>query len=475
MIGDDMKKTKIICSIGPSCSNSKTLSELAIHGMDVARINFSHGDYEEKDRIVENILEARKLSGKEFGILWDTRGPEFRTGVVSDDRVILASGSTIKIIKKSVVGDQTKICVNHPEALKRIPVGSKIYIDDARMELKVLSHEKDGISCEVVSGGILFNNKSVTVPGINLGLPYVSKQDKKDIEYACRNDGEFIALSFVNSKDDVFDIRKVLKEYNREDLKIICKIESRLGVENIDEIIDVSDGVMVARGDLGAEIPSERLPIIQKQIIKKARNKGKICIVATEMLESMVDETRPKRSETSDVANAVLDGVDAVMLSVETAVGKFPVEACNAMKKICEVTEAHATFDYTDSEIITSDESFATSIAVVDASNRLNAKLICATTVSGLTPSIISNLKPNAVILALCPNDKVRRRLSLNWGVYTKITPFYNSTDEVLKENIKLAREFMELKKDDFVVVTGSYPSSGESHPTNLMKIEKIK
>ena len=470
-----MKKTKVICSVGPSCNDAKTLSEMAIHGMSVARINFSHGDYEEKDKIIENILEARKQSGKEFGILWDTRGPEFRTGTVTDDQVKLTSGTKIRIVKGSIVGDETKISVNHPEALKQIEVGSNIYIDNARMRLEVTSKEKDGITCKVMNGGILGNHKSISVPGVNLGLPYVSTQDKKDIEYACRNDGEFIALSFVNSKEDILSIKKILKEYNREDLKIICKIESKLGVENLDEILDVSDGVMVARGDLGTEIPSERLPIIQKQIIKKARNKGKIAIVATEMLESMIDATRPKRAETSDIANAVLDGVDAVMLSGETTVGKHPVETCSAMGRICEVTEDFATFDYIDDEKKLYDETSAIAVAVVDTANRLDAKLICASTISGDTAAEISNLKPNSYILALCPNDKVRRKLSLNWGVYTKTIPFYNSTDEVLIESVKSAKEFMNLKKDDIIITTGSFPSTGESHPTNLMKIEKIK
>lgn len=470
-----MKKTKIICSIGPSCYDSKTLSEMAIHGMSVARINFSHGDYEEKDKIIENILEARKISGKEFGILWDTRGPEFRTGSVVEDHVKLTSGEKIRIVKESILGDETKISVNHPEALKQIEVGTCIYIDDARMKLEVISREKDGITCKIINGGILGNHKSISVPGIKLGLPYVSTQDKKDIEYACRNDGEFIALSFVNSKEDVLSIKKILKEYNREDLKIICKIESKLGVENLDEILDVSDGVMVARGDLGTEIPSERLPIIQKQIIKKARMKGKIGIVATEMLESMIDAPRPKRAETSDIANAVLDGVDAVMLSGETTIGKHPVETCSAMGRICEVTEDYATFDYIDEDKRLYDETSAIAEAVVDTANRLQAKLICASTISGDTAAEISNLKPNSFILALCPNDKVRRKLSLNWGVYTKTIPFYNSTDEVLIESVNSAKEFMKLTKGDIIITTGSFPSTGESHPTNLMKIEKIK
>ena len=470
-----MKKTKIICSIGPASNDSKTLSEMAIHGMNVARINFSHGDYEQKDKIIENILEARKLSGKEFAILWDTRGPEFRCCTFKDDQVFLATDAKVKIVKDNVLGDENRFSVNHPEALKKIKNGSIIYLDDARLRLEVVSSDKEGINCRVLSGGLIGNNKSVSVPGIDLELPYVSKQDKKDIEYACRNDGEFLAISFVNSKNDVLEIKKILKEYNREDLRIICKIESKLGLENLDEILEVSDGVMVARGDLGTELPSERLPIIQKQIIKKARTAGKIGIVATEMLESMIEGSRPKRAETSDIANAVLDGADAVMLSGETAVGEHPVRTVSAMGRICSVTEEYATFDYIDEDKRLHDVTSAIAEAVVDTSNRLAAKLICASTISGDTACEISNLKPNAFILALCPSDKVRRKLSLNWGVYTKTIPFYNSTDEVLIESVNCAKEFMDLKKDDIVITTGSFPSTGESHPTNLMKIEKIK
>ena len=470
-----MKKTKIICSIGPSCNDAKVLSEMAIHGMNAARINFSHGTYADKDKMVENILEARKLAKKEIAILWDTRGPEFRTGSFKNDAAKLETDGTVKIVKGDVLGDNSTISVNHDEALKKINVGNTLLVDDGKMRLEVIGKHKDELECKVLVGGVLTNNKSISVPGVDLDLPYVSKQDKKDIEYACRNDGEFLAISFVSSKDNVLEIRKILKEYNREDLKVICKIESKLGLENLDEILEVCDGIMVARGDLGTEMPSEKLPILQKQIIKKARRAGKLAIVATEMLESMLDEVRPKRSETSDIANAVLDGTDAVMLSAETAIGDYPVRTVSAMGRICNVTEEYATFDYIDDNKALYDETSAIAEAVVDTSNRLHAKLICASTISGDTACEISNLKPDAYILALCPNSKVRRKLALNWGVYTKVVPFYNSTDEVLIESVKSAKEFMNLKKDDIIITTGSFPSTGESHPTNLMKIEKIK
>ena len=469
-----MKKTKIICSIGPASNDVDILTDMAIHGMNVARINFSHGDYEEKDKFLENIVKVRENTGKQVGILWDTRGPEFRTGKFENNKVELVSGDSIRIVKDEVLGNKERFSVNHPEALNNIEVDNFILLDNAKMKLIVVDKDEKGLTCNIIAGGELSDNKSINVPGVSLNLPYVSREDKKDIEYACRNDGEFLAISFVNSKNDVLEIKKILLEYDRPDIKIISKIESSIAIDNIDEILEVSDGVMIARGDLGVEIPSEKLPIVQKQIIKKARKLRKVAIVATEMLESMIDDIRPKRAETSDIANAVLDGTDAVMLSGETTIGHHPIDVCTAMGKICEVTEEYASFDYIDEEKKLNDITTAIAEGVVDAANRLGAKLICASTISGNTAQEISNLKPDTFILALCPNDKICRSLSLNWGVYTKIIPFYNSTDDILTESINMAKEFMNLEKDDIVITTGSFPNTGESNPTNLMKIERI-
>ena len=280
-----MKKTKIICSIGPASNDVDILTDMAIHGMNVARINFSHGDYEEKDKFLENIVKVRENTGKQVGILWDTRGPEFRTGKFENDKIDLVPGENIKIVKDEVIGNKDRFSVNHSEALNNIEVGNTILIDNGKMKLSVIDKDEKSVTCNVIAGGELSNNKSINVPGVS--LTYVSREDKKDIEYACRNDGEFLAISFVNSKNDVLEIRKILLEYDRPDIKIISKIESSIAIDNIDEILEVSDGVMIARGDLGTEIPSEKLPIVQKQIIKKARKLRKIAIVATEMLESM--------------------------------------------------------------------------------------------------------------------------------------------------------------------------------------------
>ena len=469
-----MKKTKIICSIGPMSVNPDVMEKMVYAGMNVARINFSHATIEERNKVIESVEEVRNRTGRNIAILWDTRGPEFRSGKLENGPIELVSGRTIRIVKDDILGTQEKISVNHPEALNSLSVGDIIFLENAKMKLSVISCESDGVTCAIIDGGTLGECKSISVPGIKLDIPYVSELDREDIKYACLHGGDYIATSFVSSAEDVIEIKNILKSYGREDLQIICKIESDLGIKNLESILEVSDGIMVARGDLGTEIPSEKLPIVQKKMIKTCREMGKVAIVATEMLETMMENSRPKRAETSDIANAVLDGTDAVMLSGETTVGKHPVETVEAMARICEVTEQYADFDYLK-QYRSTDVPTAICESVVDSANHLNAKLICASTISGATARIISNLKPNAIILGLCPNAKVGRSLALNWGVYPVILPICESTDEVLTESINKARQFMDLDKGDIVITTGSFPNTGIATPTNLMKIEEIK
>ena len=469
-----MKKTKIICSIGPMSVNPDVMEKMVYAGMNVARINFSHATIEERNRVIESVEEVRNRTGRNIAILWDTRGPEFRSGKLENGPIELVSGRTIRIVKDDILGTKEKISVNHPEALNSLSVGDIIFLENAKMKLSVISTESDGVTCAIIDGGTLGECKSISVPGIKLDIPYVSELDREDIKYACLHGGDYIATSFVSSAEDVIEIKNILKSYGREDLQIICKIESDLGIKNLESILEVSDGIMVARGDLGTEIPSEKLPIVQKNMIKTCREMGKVSIVATEMLETMMENSRPKRAETSDIANAVLDGTDAVMLSGETTVGKHPVETVEAMARICEVTEQYADFDYLK-QYRSTDVPTAICESVVDSANHLNAKLICASTISGTTARIISNLKPNAIILGLCPNAKVGRSLALNWGVYPVILPICESTDEILTESINKARQFMDLDKGDIVITTGSFPNTGIATPTNLMKIEEIK
>ncbi len=471
-----MKKTKIVCSIGPASNQPDVMEKMVLAGMNVARINFTHATLEERKMATDSVREVRKRTGKSVAILWDTKGPEFRSGVLENDSIELIPGKIIRIVKEDVLGNQDRFTVNHPEALDSLNVGDVILLENAKMKMEVISKEEDGVTCKVILGGTLGNRKSLSVPGIKLNIPYVSDLDREDIKYACEHGGEFLAISFVSSKEDVLEIKEILKEYGREDLQIICKIESDLGIKNLEEILEVSAGVMVARGDLGTEIQSERLPIVQKDMIKTCRRMGKIAIVATEMLETMMENSRPKRAETSDIANAVLDGTDAVMLSGETTVGKHPIETVAAMANICEVTEQYAKFNYVyKREHTNCNVPTAICESVVETANHLNAKLICASTISGTTARVISNLKPNALILGLCPDEKTGRRLALNWGVYPVTMPIFNSTDEILTESINKAKEAMDLDKGDIVVTTGSFPNIGIAQPTNLMKIEEIK
>ena len=469
-----MKKTKIICSIGPASTNPDVMEKMVNVGMNVARINFSHATLEEKQAVVASVKEVRKRTGANVGILYDTKGPEFRNGMLENDEITLVEGNTIRVVKENVLGNSERFSVNHPQAIDSLQVGNVILLENGLMKMEVISCEEDGVTCKIINGGILGNKKSLSVPGVHLDIPFISDVDREDIIYACKNDGDFLALSFVSTEKDVLEVREILKQNNREDLKIISKIESTTGIDNIDSIISVSDGIMVARGDLGVEAEMEDLPILQKMIIKKCREQGKVAVVATEMLESMKKSSRPTRAEVSDVANAVLDGTDAVMLSGETTVGKFPVETVSYMANICEHTEKNAdfrrNFDYKKKIGLTQ----TISTCVVESAEMLNSKLIVAATVSGFTARKISNLKPTCPILAACPDDRVCRSLALNFGVYTSHVPVLGTTDEVIDEAVKKAREFMDLDKGDTVIVTGGFPNTGVTKTTNLMKIEEI-
>ena len=469
-----MKKTKIVCSIGPASNEPDVMEKMVRAGMNVARINFSHATIEEREKACASVREVRKRTGMNVAILWDTKGPEFRCGIMENDSIELVPGETIDIVKETVTGTKERFSVNHPSAIDSLNIGDIILLENAKMKLEVIAKYEDRVTCKIIDGGVLGNRKSMSVPGIKLNIPYVSDVDREDIIYACEHGGEFLALSFVSTKEDVLEVKEILKEHGREDLQIICKIESALGIENLEDILSVSDGVMVARGDLGTEVPSEMVPIYQKQMINTCRRLGKISIVATEMLETMMDNIRPKRAETSDIANAVLDGTDAVMLSGETTVGKHPIETVAAMANICETTEKYASFDYAFD--IESLDNITKSIAsnVVLSTDALGAKLICAATISGRTARVISNLKPDAPILALCTDEKTGRRLALNWGVYAGTLPFFETTDEVLTQSVEKAKEFMELNEGDLIVITGGFPNTETKRITNLMKIEEI-
>lgn len=469
-----MKKTKIICSIGPASCNPDVMEKMVCAGMNVARINFSHATLEEKQGVVEAVKEVRRRTGEHIAILYDTKGPEFRNGMLENGEVKLVEGKTIRIVKEDVLGNEERFSVNHPQALDCLNVGDVLLLENGLMKIEIISIEDDGVTGKIVSGGVLGNKKSLNVPGVTLDIPFISDVDREDMIYACLHDGDFIALSFVNSKEDVLQAREIFKQYGREDLKVISKIESSTGFDNLDEILEVSDGVMVARGDLGVEVPLQKLPIYQKSIIARCREYGKICIVATEMLESMKKNVRPTRAEVSDIANAVLDGTDAVMLSGETTTGDHPIEVVRYMAEICENAEQY--YDYEDSFDSVREVDITETIAksVVDSATMLDVKVIVAATMSGYSARKISNLKPNSFILATCPTPSVARSLALNWGVYSRVVNVYDSTDEIVADAKVRAAEFLNLKNGDIIVITGGFPNNNTTKKTNFMKIEEI-
>jgi len=467
-----MKKTKIICSIGPASCNYDVMREMVLAGMNVARINFSHATIEERRQVEETVAKVNRDLGTNVAIIYDTKGPDFRTGVMAEGGIKLEEGKTIKIVKKDVLGTEESFTVNYKNVLKEIHVGDMVLLEDGLMKLEVIDKDGEDLVCKIIAGGLLKSKKGINVPGVDLHIEFLSSEDVSDIVYACENAGDFLALSFVNSKDNVLAVREILKEHN-SNMKIISKIESGIALQNIDEIIEYSDGIMVARGDLGVEIPCEEIPIVQKKIINKCREQGKTCIVATEMLASMYTSSRPTRAEVTDIANAVLDGCDAVMLSGETTVGKYPIDAVRYMARICENTEEHIDYDL-DRREAHCDITGAIAHSVVEVSNSLKAKLIVAATMSGYTARKISNLKPRCVVLATVPDEKVAKSLALNWGVYTKVTKIYESTDEVVNDAKEKAMEFATLEKKDIIIITGGLPNDAIVKSTNLMKVEEI-
>lgn len=465
-----MKKTKIICSIGPVSDNYETLKKMILNGMNVVRINFSHAHYESAIKILYLIDVLNKELNTNVGIMFDTKGPDFRVGNIENDGILLEEDNLIRIEKGNFLGNSKIIGVNCSDALDSIEIGKFILLEDGLMKLLVVDKDYKGITCRVVNGGKLGSRKSINVPGVKLNIPFLSEIDKSDINFSCQLDGDFIALSFVSCKQDILSVRELIKDTN---MQIISKIENDDAIENIDEIIEYSDGIMVARGDLGVELPMEKVPMIQKKIIKKCREKGKICIVATEMLASMYTNARPTRAEVNDIANAVFDGADAVMLSGETTIGKFPVEAVKYMSDIC--SEAEKDIDYSgDRREVNSDITAAIAHSVIETAEILKSKLIVAATLSGYTAKKISNLKPECMILATCPNLKIARNLSLCWGVYTKITNIYDNTDQIINDAVEKAKEFVKLSSGDTIIITGGLPNNSKKKTTNIMKVEVI-
>ena len=467
-----MKKTKVICSIGPASDSFEVISEMVNNGMDCARFNFSHAKHEDILKTIEVIRKVRKECNMPVAIMYDTKGPEFRTLKFKNGGVDLHKGDTINMAKSCIMGSEKEFGVNHAEAIDFIQIGDKVLIDDALFELEVIDKGNDFVVLKALSNGKIQDNKSINVPGVDLKLDFMSDVDKRDITFAAKNASDYLALSFVNRKEDVITARKIIKEAGG-DSRIISKIESSVGIENIDEIIDESDGIMVARGDLGVEVPLEELPTLQKNIIRKCREKGKFAIVATEMFASMYENPRPSRAEVSDVANAVLDGTDCVMLSGETTIGKYPVQAVEIMSKTCRYVES--TIDYSKQVSYKVIIGVSDTIAklVKDAVEYADIKLIVTTTMTGFTAGKISNLRPNSIILACCPSSHIAEKVVLNFGVKPVVTKIYESTDEMVENARKIAKDEFNLNDGDLIVVTGGFPL-GRSKKTNYLRIIEV-
>ncbi|WP_410319866.1 pyruvate kinase [Methanobrevibacter sp.] len=467
-----MKKTKVICTIGPASDSVEVMGKMVNVGMNCARINLSHATEDEILKTIDVVRKVRKISNLPVAIMYDTKGPEFRTLKFKDGGVTLKQGDTIKMSKSCIHGNENEFGVNHSDAIDFINVGDKVLIDNALFELEVVEKENDFVQLKALGDGKIENHKSINVPGVNLGLDFMSDMDRNDINFAARHSCDYLALSFVNAREDVITAREIIEKAGGDAL-IISKIESRMGIENIDEIIDESDGIMVARGDLGVDVPMEELPALQKSIIKKCRQKGKFAIVATEMLASMYESPRPTRAEVSDVANAILDGTDCVMLSGETTIGKYPVPAVAIMSKICEYVES--TIDYSKNIDYIGSIGISDAIAklVADAVEYADIKLIVTLTMTGFTARKISNLRPNSIIMACCPSKHIAEKVVLNFGVEPVVTDIYESTDEMVESAMEIAKTEFNLNKGDLIIVTGGFPM-GEARRTNYLRIMEI-
>ena len=475
-----MKKTKVVCTMGPRTNDREIMRGLIRTGMDVARFNFSHGSHQEHKGRMDQLKQLREEEHKNVAILLDTKGPEIRTGLLKDGKkVMLETGGTFILTTEDVIGDETKVSITYDGLVEDVDKEKRILIDDGLIELEVINKREKEIVCKILNGGELGERKGVNVPNVPVRLPAITEKDKEDIRFGVEQGIDFIAASFVRNAECVLEIKAYLKELGAPYTPIIAKVENAEGIQNIDEIIRAADGVMVARGDLGVEIPAEEVPYLQKMIIQKCNNNFKTVITATQMLDSMIRNPRPTRAEVTD---AVYDGTDAVMLSGETASGKYPMEALEMMVHIIQNTEQHLDYDQMIEQAgdhLKSNLSSAIGYSSVVAAANLDAKCIIIPTVSGATSRVVSNLRPRQRILGITPNERTLRRMSMYWGVIPLKSLEFTTTDDICEGAIELAAVKKYVESGDIVVLTAGIPSPNvqkeQSGASNMMRIATIE
>lgn len=472
----EIRKTKIICTLGPSTDEGDVLRQLMLAGMNVARFNFSHGTHEEQKARLDRLVALRNELKLPVATLLDTKGPEIRLKELKGGSAILKEGQMFTLALGDFVGDSHRVAITYEDLYKDVHVGNRILIDDGLIEMKVVQIEGTDIICEVENGGKISNKKGVNVPNVELSMPFISQTDYDDIVFGVENDFDFIAASFTRTADDILQIRSILEEHGCRTINLIAKIENKQGVDNIDEIIRVSDGIMVARGDMGVEIPMEDVPVIQKMIIEKVYNAGKQVITATQMLDSMMSHPRPTRAETTDVANAVYDGTSAIMLSGETAAGQYPVEALKTMVKIATRTEQDINYasrmkkrDVLTNPDITNAIAHATCTTAMD----LNASAIITVSTSGRTARMVSKYRPSCPIVGCSVYESVCRKLSLSWGVTPVLVDMQDNSDELFEHAVERAEAAGLVSQGEIVVITAGVPL-GVSGTTNMIKVHVV-
>jgi len=467
-----VRKTKIVCTIGPASASSEMQIELIKAGMNVARINFSHGSPEIYENRINNLRDAVARTGQSIAILADLQGPKIRVGELESEKIYLAKGSIVNATAEKIVGNARRFTINYPSLIRDVGIGNTIFLDDGLLELKVIEVKENDLVCSVEVGGELAQRKGVSLPGVAIDLPAVTEKDIEDIEFAVKSQVDYIAISFVRRAAHIKQVREILAQYNAN-IDLVAKIESQEAVSHLDEIIAEADAVMVARGDLGVEIPAETVPIIQREIIKKCNIAGKPVITATQMLESMKKSPRPTRAEVTDVAHAILDGTDAIMLSGETAVGEYPVDAVKVMNRTASVIEQSLSIDTSTYSSQNVSVAEAISHATVQSANELNVVAIITSTQSGSTAKQVAKYRPKAIVLAATPSDKVMRKLALVWGVKPILVPRTADIDSMIDVSVEAGRASGIIREGDMVAITAGVKTDTPGS-TNLLKIHTV-